>query len=504
MATVEDIADCLQRGTDINARDHLGRTPLQIAARHSSPTFLAALLDAGADLHARDRAGGTALHRAAESNENPAVISALVGAGADLMAKDAGSRTPLDQAVSHNPNPAVITTLLNFVEVANVEDEDEDGSTLLHEVARRHNNPEVIATLLRSGADLHARDRWAFTALHETAENTNPEILAALLRAGADPRVRDSSGQTPLHHGAWYNPNPAYIPALLEAGADVEARDANGKTPLHTAADTNPFPAVMAMFLDCGADPNARDNDGKTPLHLAVVWPGVKGDFLVNTLKSNEAVVAALLDGGADPNARDKAGKTPLYTAAEGNENPAVLTVLLDAGGDPRARDELNRTPWDYVKDREQLEHSEVYWLHDALRAKRYEAALRLIGIGEEVNKPDASGAMPLCIATLNDESAARDVTQALLQDGADTEVQCDTGGTPLYNAAITGNLPVMEVLAHHGAELGASLDDEGILTPLFGAYAIGDARVIEFLELRGERISDESKQLAESLRRGK
>ena len=95
-------------------------------------------------------------------------------------------------------------------------------------------------------------------------------------------------------------------------------------------------------------------------------------------------------------------------------------------------------------------------------------------------------------------------MTRVLLQEGADSEVECDTGGTPLYNAAISGNLPVVEVLAHHGAELGASLDDEGILTPLFGAYAIGDARVIEFLESRGQRISDEAKQLADSFRRGK
>jgi len=129
---------------------------------------------------------------------------------------------------------------------------------------------------------------------------------------------------------------------------------------------------------------------------------------------------------------------------------------------------------------------------------------LRLIRIGEDVNEPDDSGAMPLCIATLDEEAGAFDVTQALLQHGADTEVECDTGGTPLYNAAISGNLPVLEVLARHGAELGASLDDGRMLTPLFGAYSIGDGRAIDFLESRGQRISDEAKRLATSFRNGK
>ena len=142
--------------------------------------------------------------------------------------------------------------------------------------------------------------------------------------------------------------------------------------------------------------------------------------------------------------------------------------------------------------------------LHEALRTKQYDAALRLIRIGEDVNEPDGSGAVPLCLATLDSESDAYDVTQALLQYGADTEVACHTGGTPLYNAALSGNLPVVEILANHGAELGASLKDDGMLTPLYGAYASGDARVIEYLELRGQRITDDAKHAMSSFARGK
>ena len=110
---------------------------------------------------------------------------------------------------------------------------------------------------------------------------------------------------------------------------------------------------MITLLLDAGADPKARSTLNQTPLHRAAIRKG-------------PAVITLLLDAGADPKARDKIGQTPLHWAAQLSPNPAVITALLDAGANPKVRNEDGKIPWDLVKDREELQDSDVYWrLHD-------------------------------------------------------------------------------------------------------------------------------------------
>ena len=127
-ATASDVADCIQTGAGLNARNEMGNTPLHSAASaNAHPAVITALVDAGADLKAREKFGSTLLYKAAMSNKNPAVISTLVDLGAGLEAWDKFGKTPLHWAAANNENPA------------------------------------VIAMLLDAGADLRARDRFGKT-----------------------------------------------------------------------------------------------------------------------------------------------------------------------------------------------------------------------------------------------------------------------------------------------------------------------------------------------------
>ncbi len=121
-ATPADVQAELAKGSDPQARDEDGLTPLHWAARHhDSPAVVKALLEAGADLTARDRRGGTPLHWAARYNDSPAMAKALLEAGragfpaltnSQGRQKDAKGWTPLHVAARWNKNPAVVLTLL--------------------------------------------------------------------------------------------------------------------------------------------------------------------------------------------------------------------------------------------------------------------------------------------------------------------------------------------------------------------------------------------------------
>ena len=133
---------------------------------------------------------------------------------------------------------------------------NEDGNTPLHSAAGFCTNPAVIATLVKAGADLEARDRkFGNTPLHSAAmSNKNPAVIAKLLKLGAVGKALNADGNTPLHSAARSNTNPDVIAALLNAGADFEAQDkAGNNTPLHLAAGSNENPAVVTTLLEAGA-----------------------------------------------------------------------------------------------------------------------------------------------------------------------------------------------------------------------------------------------------------
>jgi cytohesin len=120
---IEAIKQHLAAGTDVNAKDKYGRTPLDVAnnketadllRKHGGNTgvelalFYAAekgdlagvqtQLDAGADVNVKDAAGGTPLYSAAYDGHKE-VVKLLIANGADVNVKNKFDDTPLDWAV---------------------------------------------------------------------------------------------------------------------------------------------------------------------------------------------------------------------------------------------------------------------------------------------------------------------------------------------------------------------------------------------------------------------
>jgi ankyrin repeat protein len=105
--------------------------------------------------------------------------------------------------------------------------------------------------LLKSGANVKARDVDGRTALIETLTTENdlpPETIEELIQAGSEVNVRIYGGLTPLMIAA--AGNSRILRAIIRAGADLNATDDQGATALRWAKDS---PENYKILKDAGA-----------------------------------------------------------------------------------------------------------------------------------------------------------------------------------------------------------------------------------------------------------
>ncbi len=144
-------------GTDINAPNIDGETPLQAAGEVGQIVIVRMLLDSGARIDATDRGGHTALYRALMAGRTQ-VADLLVQRGAQI-------------------DP---TALLHAVVEQNVADRD------------------VIAFLIKQGANLEGKNASGDTPLLAATKRGERVLAKLLIAKGADVNARDAEGKTPL------------------------------------------------------------------------------------------------------------------------------------------------------------------------------------------------------------------------------------------------------------------------------------------------------------------
>lgn len=114
-------------------------------------------------------------------------------------------------------------------------------------------NPQIITALVAAGADANESDvTFDGTALGAAAsQNPSVEIIAVLVRHGADINKVLHWGNTAIHNAAISNPNPEIITALIENGADINARNIAGETALDIAKrkERKDFEEILTIHM---------------------------------------------------------------------------------------------------------------------------------------------------------------------------------------------------------------------------------------------------------------
>ncbi|MBV9302160.1 MAG: ankyrin repeat domain-containing protein [Acidobacteriaceae bacterium] len=343
---------------------------------------------------------------------------------------------------------------------------------------------DKIEQLIRSGADLNARDRVGSTALHAVAISGDAEIAHFLLAHGAKiDALQGVTGATPLECAA-LSGKTQVTKLLLEAGARVDLRDKAGETVLHLAAARGNAELLDLLIGHC-RDVDMPDASGESALDEAVSerQPGIVSILIAHRANPNRVhqpggrtvldeacikgfaeLIEPLIAGGADPNWRDQSGQSPLDLAlAYKNANAVVILLQL-------------------AKRNSELQRAAENAMESATLRGQTETASLLIQSGFDIDKPTPSGSTYLHDASLNGREK---MVRLLLERGARLDARDRNGATPLHEAALAGSVGVIRVLLDRGAYVDALENDSGA-TPLMLAASLGRTDAVAVLLSRG------------------
>ncbi len=167
----EAVDTLIRNGADVNAKDNLGDTPLILAAEKGCMDIVKILLDNGADPTIADNGGYSATYFA-KSRGHGDVLELLERNHTKV--ETVGSKDKREQ------------------------EKNESDSRLKHFTslfdAVKANNAEAVDTLIKSGADVNAKNDLGDTPLILAAERGYSEIVEILLEKGADPSIEDTAG----------------------------------------------------------------------------------------------------------------------------------------------------------------------------------------------------------------------------------------------------------------------------------------------------------------------
>ena len=327
---VAEVRRLLDEGTDANAKDDDGSTPLSLAIRETNGydiAFIKLLLERGADVNIQDKRGNTALFW-------------CVGKYGD------GQREVFDLLMQKG---------------ATVDNRKNSAGYSLADFAVSGGNVGILKELIGKGAKLDIQK-----SVSRAANLGSKETLEYVLNAGGNPNADGADGRSPLMlcFSMIGREHVEKAKLLLDRGAKVNARSKDGTTALSIAIINIGFDGVR-LLLERGADVNLALPHGNSPLITA----------LLSSASDRARILKLFLDNGAE---MDLVFIEMLETLDRGSNDPGMHALAKTIRQNLRycMREDNKRRIWFPI---DELIASKNIWLPEFLSTATNEQKVKLL-----------------------------------------------------------------------------------------------------------------------------
>jgi len=379
----------INKGSDVNFEDSHGTTPADFAASNgqSNPAMYDAFFKAGVDPKKKYANGANLLLLAIASDKDLKAAEYFTTKGMSLKDVDnegntaftyaarSGNITLLKKLIEKGIKPTdtalliaaqgsrretnPIETYKYLVEEVKIKPtaQNKAGQNVLHILAGKPNQTEIIKYFLAKGVDVNKADKEGNTPVMSAASAKETAALELFLPTAKNINAQNSKGESALTFAVRYG-TPEAVNLLLTKGADVNVKDKDGNNlgvylvqsyrPAGREKETvDPFEAKAKLLQDKGLNLAAAQKDGNTLYHLAIT-------------KNDVSLLKKITDLKVDINAKNKDGLTALHRAAMIAKDDSVLKYLIEAGAKKDVTTEFDESAYALAKENEVLTKSNI------------------------------------------------------------------------------------------------------------------------------------------------
>lgn len=378
----------ITKGSDVNFEDSHGTTPLAFAAVNGflNSAVAEAFFKAGIDPKKKYNDGANLLLLAIPFDKDLALSDYLITKGLSLKDTDKNGSTAFDYAARTGN-----VTLLKKIAAKGIKPTDQ-ALLIATQGTRRETTPLETYKYLVEEVKLKptAVNKSGENVLHLLAGKQNQgEIIAYFLSKGVDANKVNADGNIPLMFAA--GREISTLEKLLAVTKNINLQNLKGESAL-TFAVRSGSPEAVALLLNKNADANVKDKDGNNlgiylvqsyrpagrenatqdpfetkakllqdkGLNLSTAQKDGSTLYHIAAAKNDLNLIKKLAAFNIDVNAKNKDGLTALHKAAMVAKDDTVLKYLLSIGAKKDINTEFDETVYALAKENESLTKNNV------------------------------------------------------------------------------------------------------------------------------------------------